>query len=176
MTPIKLGPLVNVPKPTEMVRGPEYHKLLADPDWVAEPKYDGDRCLVHHYGDKTRYWSRDYATQHDVGVTIRDLIHGSIPPLSILDGEFVAGQLVIFDAPCWEGRYWRRSLDERRNFLAGCLPELGPVRLIQQMRGNGEDPFLVAIKSPHVEGIVLKDRRAVYPLKVKTETWKKVRA
>lgn len=37
---------------------PEFEELSNDPKWIAEPKYNGARCLVHILDGKVEFWDR----------------------------------------------------------------------------------------------------------------------
>ena len=65
-------------------------RRFSDPDWIFEPKLDGERCLAFRKGKRVRLLSR---THQDIGNSYPELVEGlaaQAAPDFVVDGEIVA--------------------------------------------------------------------------------------
>jgi DNA ligase D-like protein (predicted ligase) len=124
----------------------------AGPEWVFERKLDGIRCLAVKDGGRTRLYSRNELSLNDRYPSLAAALDADPADGFVLDGEAVAfvggrdrfgggsGELFyyIFDVLIAGGRDVRPlPLDERRAVLAGLLRWREPLRMTEQMTGDG---------------------------------------
>lgn len=151
-----------------------YRKLMADDRWVAEPKYDGWRCLmrVDHAGP--RLFTRR-GKQIFVRPQMEERLRGlKLPPGTELDGEWMGArqELVLWDVPTMAKGPNGQMLWRRREQLLALVPQVGPVRAIQRLHKDN-DTLRRALDAGY-EGVVLKDNHSTYP-RGKTTSWVKVK-
>jgi ATP-dependent DNA ligase len=144
-----------------------FQRLASSPDWVAEPKKDGVRCIAVADDDGLRPWlvsRRGQALRDQSLATSID-----VPPSTLLDGEMCGGVLWVFDVLVLGGEdIAGRPLDERRDALAGVIPQLGQVRTMPRVDAAK------FIASGRDEGVVFKKLAAGYPYG-QTNLWVKCR-
>jgi bifunctional non-homologous end joining protein LigD len=124
----------------------------AGPEWVFERKLDGIRCLAVKDGGRTRLYSRNELSLNDRYPSLAAALDADPADGFVLDGEAVAfvggrdrfgggeGELFycVFDVLIAGGRDVRPlPLDERRAVLAGLLRWREPLRMTEQMTGDG---------------------------------------
>jgi ATP-dependent DNA ligase len=83
------------PKPVRAWASTELHKyLITNPDWIVEPKIDGDRCLVIFQDSGPELWSRHgkQFTNAYLESIKEQLRTYKLPTGTVLDGELVAGK------------------------------------------------------------------------------------
>lgn len=142
-----------------------HHRLINDPDWVVEPKRDGDRCLVFftehgpelwsRHGTKTRYgWLDDLKDE---------LAWWDLPVGTILDCELCHEpkpnqDLHVFDIPSAEG-----PLHSRYSVLEELFGEISDeaeyIHLVPRL--NKATAYEDALAAGD-EGIVWKDNNSPY--------------
>src|SRR6202142_1179486 len=64
-------------------------ELLAEGDWVFEPKWDGFRALVFRDGDEVMIQSRDEKPLDRYFPELAEPLRAGLPPRCVLDGEIV---------------------------------------------------------------------------------------
>lgn len=147
------------PKPTRATPNSEYHRrIIEDPNWIAEPKKDGDRCLVKitpggpelwsRHGTKTRYgWLQGLANE----LTEWDLPVGAILDCELCHEPKPNQDLWVFDVPSAGG-----TLQHRREVLEALfeeLPESKYIHLVPWMdKANAYDEAI----DTGEEGVVFK--------------------
>ena len=125
----------------------------AGPGWVFERKLDGIRCLAVKDGGRTRLYSRNQLSLNDRYAPLAAALDADPADSFVIDGEAVAfvggrdrfggGQgaelfLYVFDVLFADGRDVRTlALDERRVVLEGVLRWRDPLRMTEQMTGDG---------------------------------------
>ena len=125
----------------------------AGPDWVFERKLDGIRCLAVKDGGRTRLYSRNELSLDDRYPSVAAALDADPADGFVLDGEavsFVGGRdrfgggeggelfYYVFDALIADGRDVRRlPLEERRAVLADLLTWSDPLRMTEELRGDG---------------------------------------
>lgn len=83
------------PKPIRAWAGTSLHqRVVEDPNWIVEPKIDGDRCLVIFKDSGPELWSRHAKQfQHSWLDGIKEQLSSYRLPIgAVLDGELVAGK------------------------------------------------------------------------------------
>src|SRR5918997_4919478 len=124
----------------------------AGPEWVFERKLDGIRCLAVKDGGRTRLYSRNELSLNARYPAIADALDADPADGFVIDGEAVAfvggrdrfgaegGELFyyVFDVLVAAGRDVRAlPLEERRTVLAGVLRWRDPLRMTEQLTGDG---------------------------------------
>ena len=124
----------------------------AAPEWVFERKLDGIRCLAVKDGGRTRLYSRNELSLDDRHPSIAAALDADPADGFVVDGEavaFVDGRdrfggdggelfLYVFDVLFAGGRDVRPlPLEERRAVLEGVLRFTGPLRMTEQLTGDG---------------------------------------
>ena len=127
----------------------------AGPEWVFERKLDGIRCLAVKDGGRTRLYSRNELSLNDRYAPLAAALDDDPADGFVVDGEavaFVGGRdrfgggeggelfLYVFDVLFADGRDVRSlPLEERREVLAGVLSWRDPLRMTEQLTGDGAD-------------------------------------
>jgi bifunctional non-homologous end joining protein LigD len=165
---------------------------FSDPDWVFEPKLDGERCLAFKDKDKVRLLSRN---RKDIAISYPEIAEavGDQPGRrAILDGEIVAfdgdvpsfsklqrrmhvadrGRALltgvdvffyVFDVMYADGYLVTGApLRERRRLLAAIVKERDPIRLVDQVEREGERMYREMCARPGWEGVIAKRASAPY--------------
>src|SRR4051812_20428300 len=127
----------------------------AGPEWVFERKLDGIRCLAVKDGGRTRLYSRNELSLDDRYPGVAAALDADAADGFVIDGEAVAfvggrdrfggeggegGELLyyVFDVLFAAGRDVRSlALQQRRAILEGALDLRGPLRITEQMTGDG---------------------------------------
>ena len=122
------------------------------PEWVFERKLDGIRCLAVKDGGRTRLFSRNELSLNERYPSLVAALDADPADGFVIDGEavaFVGGRdrfggtggelfLYVFDVLVAGGRDVRSLvLEERREVLAGLLRWTDPLRMTEQMTGDG---------------------------------------
>ena len=121
--------------------------------WVFERKLDGIRCLAVKDGGRTRLYSRNELSLDDRYASIAAALDAASADGFVLDGEavaFVGGRdrfgggdgaelfYYVFDVLVADGRDVRAlPLEERRRTLEGVLDWKDPLRITEQVTGDG---------------------------------------
>jgi DNA ligase D-like protein (predicted ligase) len=125
----------------------------AGPEWVFERKLDGIRCLAVKDGGRTRLYSRNELSLDERYPTLAAALDADPADGFVVDGEAVAivggrdrfggGEgaerfYYVFDVLVAGGRDVRSlPLEERRAVLEGVLRQQDPVRITEQVTGDG---------------------------------------
>src|SRR5688572_18748255 len=125
----------------------------AGPEWVFERKLDGIRCLAVKDRGRTRLYSRNELSLDDRYAAPAGALDADPADGFVIDGEAVAfvggrdrfgggerGELFyyVFDVLLAGGRDVRGlALEERRAVLDDLLAWRGPLRMTEQLRGDG---------------------------------------
>jgi bifunctional non-homologous end joining protein LigD len=141
------------------------------PEWVFERKLDGIRCLAVKDGGRTRLYSRNELSLNDRYAPLAIALDADPAEGFVIDGEAVTfvggrdrfgggedGQLFyyVFDVLFAGGRDLRSlPLEERRAELAGLLRWKDPLRLAEQMTGDGASLLAGACRDGW-EGLIAK--------------------
>lgn len=167
-------------------------KAFAEPGWIFEEKYDGDRILAYKEGDRIHLLSRNGKDRTDRFPRIAAAVAALPPATLLLDGEVVVfdakgvsrfqllqqgkGEPVyaVFDCLFQDGRDLRREpLSVRRQLMAN-LGRLGrPLMLSRRLGANGLEAFRAA-KRRGCEGLVAKDVSSRY-VEDRSTKWLKVK-
>src|ERR671912_2407305 len=140
------------------------------PDWVFERKLDGIRCLAVKAGGETRLYSRNELSLRDRYPSLAAALDADPADDFVLDGEavaFVDGRdrfgghggelfLYVFDVLFADGRDVRSlPLEQRRTVLRDVLRWTDPLRMTEQMTGDGA-ALLADACSAGWEGLIAK--------------------
>ena len=161
----------------------------AGPEWVFERKLDGIRCLAVKDGGRTRLYSRNELSLDDRYPPLAAALDADPADGFVIDGEavtFVGGrdrfgggenaQLLyyVFDALFADGRDLRSlALEERRAVLADLLRWKDPLRLTEQMTGDGASLLAGACRDGW-EGLIAKRVGTPY-VSTRSRDWLKLK-
>jgi len=158
------------------------------PDWVFERKLDGIRCLAVKLGGETRLYSRNELSLRERYPSLAAALDADPGDGFVLDGEAVAfvdgrdrfggvgGELryYVFDVLFADGRDVRSlPLEERRTLLTGVLRWTDPLRMTEQMTGDGA-ALLADACSAGWEGVIAKRRGTPY-VSTRSRDWLKLK-
>jgi bifunctional non-homologous end joining protein LigD len=161
----------------------------AGPEWVFERKLDGIRCLAVKDGGRTRLYSRNELSLNDRYAPLAAALDADPADGFVIDGEavtFVGGRdrfgggeggrlfYYVFDVLFAGGRDVRSLvLEERRAQLEGILRWQGPLRVTEQMTGDGASLLAAACRDGW-EGLIAKRRGTPY-VSTRSRDWLKLK-
>ena len=161
----------------------------AGPGWVFERKLDGIRCLAVKDGGRTRLYSRNELSLNDRYPPIAAALDADPADGFVIDGEavaFVGGRdrfgggedaqlfYYVFDVLIAGGRDVRsRPLEERRSVLEGVLRWRDPLRMTEQLQGDGAELLEDACREGW-EGLIAKRRGTPY-VSIRSRDWLKLK-
>jgi DNA ligase D-like protein (predicted ligase) len=159
---------------------------FSDPDWVFEPKLDGERCLAFRSAKGVRLMSRNQKVIDASYPEVADALARQPFERAILDGEIVAfdGEvpsfsrlqrrmhvsdrtralatgvdvfLYVFDILYLDGYLVTScSLADRQRLLDAALKERGAIRLVSRTETEGEAMYEEMCARPGWEGVIAK--------------------
>jgi ATP-dependent DNA ligase len=159
-------------------------KLSADPDYVAERKYNGIRLQLHFLNGKWQFWGRhqdllkftpDAELQKELdslSEEIRLTVNGK-PGYCLLDGELrnnktkgVRQKIMLFDVFIWNGEVLTgMPFAERRAIIESLVPVDGePIGCPVQFKGEFISVFNTVTTDDEIEGIVIKNTKAPFKI------------
>jgi bifunctional non-homologous end joining protein LigD len=161
----------------------------AGPEWVFERKLDGIRCLAVKDGGGTRLYSRNELSLNDRYPALAAALDADPADGFVIDGEavaFVAGRdrfgggenselfYYVFDVLVAGGRDVRSlPLEERRQVLEGVLRWQDPLRITEQLTGDGAE-LLAQACGDGWEGLIAKRLGTAY-LSTRSRDWLKLK-
>ena len=164
-------------KPTLMTKEQDFFEEISnDPNWVAELKYNGQRCMLWIIDGKVEFWGRHgkkLAYNDNPNPDIIDYMIAKFPKGCFLfDAELrhnktvgVRDKLVIWDVFIFRNeflnkeQYWtRRAILKNRIGLAWDDTQ-NAVKLIEQYPHSFNQVYDRVIKDDEIEGLVLKNLR-----------------
>jgi DNA ligase D-like protein (predicted ligase) len=160
----------------------------AGPGWVFERKLDGIRCLAVKDGGRTRLYSRNELSLDDRYAALAAALDADPADGFVIDGEAVAfvggrdrfggggGELFyyVFDVLLAAGRDVRPlALEERRAVLEGALRWRDPLRMTEQMTGDGAALLADACRDGW-EGLIAKRTGTPY-VSTRSRDWLKLK-
>jgi bifunctional non-homologous end joining protein LigD len=161
----------------------------AGSEWVFERKLDGIRCLAVKDGGRTRLYSRNELSLNDRYAPLAAALDADPADRFVLDGEAVSfvdgrdrfgggegGQLLfyVFDVLVADGRDVRSlPLEERRHVLAGVLRWQDPLRMTEQVAGDGAALLARACRDGW-EGLIAKRLGTPY-VSARSRDWLKLK-
>jgi DNA ligase D-like protein (predicted ligase) len=159
----------------------------AGPDWLFERKLDGIRCLAVKDGGRTRLYSRNELSLNDRYPPLAAALDADPADGFVIDGEavaFVGGRdrfggsgelfLYVFDVLFADGRDVRSlPLEERRAVLEGVLRWRDPLRMTEQMTGDGAALLAEACRDGW-EGLIAKRVGTPY-VSTRSRDWLKLK-
>ncbi|MDI6854035.1 MAG: hypothetical protein QME75_10600 [Deltaproteobacteria bacterium] len=161
------------------IEQPLFERLSRDPDWVAEPKYNGSRLQLHHLDGAWFFWNRhqqlmDYRPSRE----IIDALDGlDLKGYWLFDGELrhhktrgISHKIVLYDVFIREGELLLNApFQDRRNLLAYVLrphllayggePDAPALGMPCQYYDGWRRVFAEVTRNEEIEGLVLKNRR-----------------
>lgn len=158
-------------KPTLMnIEQDSFETMSNDPAWVAELKYNGQRCCLWVIDGKVEFWGRHgkllkYNTDPDAEI-VETLAEKFPKGVFLFDAELrhnktkgVRDKLVIWDVFIFRDKllskeqYWTR-----RAILASRIDDLdGKVKLIKQYTTDFSAVYQRYIADDEIEGLVIKN-------------------
>src|SRR5829696_2394817 len=157
--------------------------------WVFERKLDGIRCLAVKDGGRTRLFSRNELSLNDRYPSIAAALDQDPANEFVIDGEavaFVGGRdrfgggegavllYYVFDVLVADGRDVRNlPLEERRQTLEGVLDWKDPLRMTDQVTGDGAELLEEACRDGW-EGLIAKRLGTPY-VSTRSRDWLKLK-
>ena len=157
--------------------------------WVFERKLDGIRCLAVKDGGRTRLFSRNELSLNDRYPSIAAALDQDPANKFVIDGEavaFVGGRdrfgggegavllYYVFDVLVADGRDVRNlPLEERRQTLEGVLDWKDPLRMTDQVTGDGAELLEEACRDGW-EGLIAKRLGTPY-VSTRSRDWLKLK-
>lgn len=166
------------------------HEHFSDPDWIYEPKLDGERCLAFVEGGKVRLMSRnqkriDHSYPEVVDALIRQpdaLVDGEVVALTDGVPSFAALQrrmhvldpspallrsvpvlFYVFDVIHLDGcDVTRLPLTTRKKVLARAFSFRKPLQKVSHRVGEGEEYYEEVCSQPGQEGLIAKRAGSPY--------------
>jgi bifunctional non-homologous end joining protein LigD len=142
----------------------EVKRLLRDPFWCAQEKFDGRRVIIQKQGDLVTAINRKglvIGLASPIGVSAQ-----KIPSSFVLDGECVGDVLYAFDLLEWDGEDYRPKPYQRRLVTLARLldtPGVVHIELAETMTDSANKERLFRhLQSEKREGVVLKRLDAPY--------------
>jgi ATP-dependent DNA ligase len=151
-----------------------------DPDWVAELKYNGNRCPLWIIDGNVQFWGRHgklLAYNADPDPEIVAFLKEKFPKgIFLFDSELrhnkvtgVRNKLVIWDVFIFRDRllnreqYWSRRaiLSSRIAPNEKVITSSDKVKLITQYPNHFAALYKTVIKDPEIEGLVLKNQHGI---------------
>lgn len=154
-------------KPTRIHVGAYFDKLMADPNWVLELKYDGSRGMVYVLENgRIEIWNRHHIRISESRIPdIYEAIYKlNLQPGTVLDGEIYprgVGNSQVSASGKFLFAFFDMiqpgALDSRQELLRSlCMPG-GVIHLVEQAIGEAKREFFEKVwKDERAEGIVLK--------------------
>ena len=157
-------------------------------EWVFERKLDGIRCVAVKAGGETRLYSRNELSLRERYPSLAAALDEDPADDFVLDGEAVrfvdgrdrfggeGGELLyyVFDVLFADGRDVRSlPLDERRALLTDVLRWRDPLRMTEQMTGDGAALLADACRDGW-EGLIAKRRGTPY-VSTRSRDWLKLK-
>jgi bifunctional non-homologous end joining protein LigD len=165
------------------------HERPAGAEWVFERKLDGIRCLAVKDGGRTRLYSRNDLSLNDRYPSLAAALDADKADGFVIDGEavtFVGGRdrfgggeggkllYYVFDVLYADGRDVRSlPLEERRPVLQGVLKWSDPLRITEQMTGDGAALLKDACRDGW-EGLIAKRLGTTY-VSTRSRDWLKLK-
>lgn len=153
-------------------------ETLESPEWVLQPKIDGERLLVAVVNDTVKAWNRA-GTEVSVAKTIVDAM--KVPGLNfMLDGELVGDTFLVFDAPAVEGFSDETTvLSDRLTVMSKLFGLWSPGKKIRQVVSvaspTEKRSVLQRIYDGNGEGVMLKNVRSKYVYGDRSRDWLKLK-
>ena len=158
-----------------------FEAMSRDPNWVAEKKYNGQRCPLWIIDGKVEFWGRHVKLlkyNDDPDPEIVAYLKDKFPKgVFLFDSELrhnktvgVRHKLVIWDTFIFRDRllnkeqYWTRRaiLEARLDWFQSFLEATdNKVKLIQQYPDNFAALYRRVIKDDEIEGLVLKNQHGM---------------
>ena len=161
----------------------------AGDEWIFERKLDGIRCLAVKDGGRTRLWSRNELSLNDRYAPLAAALDADGADRFVLDGEavaFVGGRdrfgagheaelfYYVFDVLVADGRDVRSlPLEERRAVLSDVVAWTDPLRMTEQVRGDGAELLEQACRDGW-EGLIAKRLGTPY-VSTRSRDWLKLK-
>jgi ATP-dependent DNA ligase len=157
------------------IEQPLFESLSQDPNWVAEPKYNGSRLQLHYLDGAWQFWNRhgqpmDYRPSLEVMEALDGL---DLKSYWLFDGELrhnkvkgVQHKIMLYDVFAGEGQLLLSAAFQDRRHLLTCV--LRPHLLVEpdsalglpcHYRDSFREFFLKLTQDEEIEGLVLKDLR-----------------
>jgi len=157
--------------------------------WVFERKLDGIRCLAVKDGGRTELYSRNELSLDDRYPSIAAALDADAADAFVIDGEavaFVGGRdrfgggedaelfYYVFDVLVAGGEDVRSlPIEERRNVLEGVLDWTDPLRITEQVTGDGAELLAKACRDGW-EGLIAKRLGTPY-VSTRSRDWLKLK-
>ena len=131
--------------------------FLADDDFCAQEKLNGERMLVEKVGGEVRAFNRR-GELRELPATVEALAL-TVETDFLLDGEWISGAFIAFDVLAING-VDITALPQSARFAALCA--VSPFQTVRTAYGDDKAALLAAVREEKGEGIVFKRTAAAY--------------
>lgn len=137
--------------------------LLNDPDFWAQEKFNGKRCLLKKTGDEVIGTNR-MGLAIALPAKIADYAKRAVADNFIIDGELLGDSLVAFDILSLNGRdVMSKPYDVRLPLLSAMFDSIGAIRSTETaLTTKHKRELYEQLKKENAEGIVFKRKDAKY--------------
>ena len=150
-------------------------ELSANPDCVAERKYNGIRLQLHYLNGKFQFWGRHkdllkFTPDAELLAALKAL---PLEGYCLFDGELrnnktkgVRQKIMLFDVFIWKGEILTGiPFGERRKIIESLAPVDGePIGCPFHFRGDFIDAFSKVITDDEIEGLVIKNLKGQFKI------------
>ena len=169
-----MGRFIYPPRPKDLIRSDQLPTFERAGGWLAQRKFDGDRCTVEFDAASPILWNRYGKPHRNVPpVIVGELRKLGMPAGTRLDGELLASKVVFFDALQVGDKYlYGETTAERLGRLSSLLgtgvdrDETFGYRVSSCLfvAESWHDQFLFhfneSLSNPFVEGLLLRQIQA----------------
>jgi bifunctional non-homologous end joining protein LigD len=174
---------------------------VAEPDWIAEQKYDGTRLLLEKFSGEVSIYTRRHIERSETVAELADEARSALPDGIILDGEYtfftpdgvsafvpihtsgkkvdeqnLSARFMAFDLLAQDGEWCTREpLLERKARLAETVSEQDILRVVTYETADFQ-AFYDRLVDQGEEGIMIKRRASGYHLGTRSDHWRKVKS
>ena len=160
-----------------LLENKSFDEMSRSRDWIAEPKYNGARCLIHIFNGKIEFWDRHGKhlkyNSDPIHQIERDEIKSELMKIFpkkgyfVLDSELrhnkvkgIQNLIMVYDIHVWNHELLNKiTFYERRVILEKLFTKsTKKVQLIKQYHMGFKMLFKKLIVDNEIEGIVIKRR------------------
>jgi ATP-dependent DNA ligase len=158
-------------------------ELSADPDYVAERKYNGIRLQLHYLNGKFQFWGRhkdvlrfipDAELRKELNSLAEEIrLTLGTPGYCLFDGELrnnktkgVRQKIMLFDVFIWNGEVLTGvPFSERRAIIESLIPVDGePIGCPFHFKDKFIDAFNKVVTDDEIEGLVIKNLKGKFKI------------
>jgi len=152
------------------IEQPLFEQLSRDPNWVAEPKYNGSRLQLHLVNGAWQFWNRhEQPMAYTPSREVLDALAGlNLEGYWLFDGELrhkktrgISHKIVLYDVFIRQGELLLgQPFGDRRSLLETLLHYRGDYHVLSlapQYEENFRQVFGLLTQEEEIEGLVIKN-------------------